>query len=357
MTLDDAAVAGIADRLLLHPFTAWFYGDSIGFEGLLAAGAMTGEGRWADWAHGFLRGWAARRRPFGLDDNTAPGMVLVDLALEREDGSLKEAALDLAGHLRSRRYAHGAAITFEDTLRSLREPYGGAGLDADDAALMADPGAGVWLDCMHFDAPFYARLSRLDPEGGWDDIAVAEIMAYRDLLRDPATGLYRHYWLERTGEARIPGWGRGQGWALLGLLDVAHATGDAGVAAEAVALAEAMLDYQLEDGHWHAMVHEPRSGPESSTAAFMSCAFHRGMVAGLLDPARFVAPARRAHDAWVAMVDGQGNLMGVSAAVMAALVDEHYWHVPRDRVVPWGQGPALAAEAARRDWLKASRTF
>ena len=226
----------------------------------------------------------------------------------------------------------------------------GVALGPEDAALMEDPGAGVWLDCMHFDAPFHARLASLDPASGWADLAVRGALAHRDLLRDPATGLYRHYWLERTGEARIPGWGRGQGWALLGLLDVAHATGSGDVGAEARALARAMLPHQLPNGHWHAMVHEPRSGPETSTAAFMSCAFHRGMAWGLLPADEFAEPAARAHAAMEGALDPEGRLMGVSAAVMAALVDEHYWHVPRDRIVPWGQGPALAAEAARRDW-------
>ena len=35
--LDDALVARVADRLLEHAFHGWFYGDSIGFEGLVAA--------------------------------------------------------------------------------------------------------------------------------------------------------------------------------------------------------------------------------------------------------------------------------------------------------------------------------
>ena len=349
--MDDALVGRVADRLLRHPFTAWFYGDSIGFEGLLSASRMTGEARWADFAHGFLRGWAARRLPFGPDDNTAPGLVLCELAQERGDELLREAALDLAQRLRGRRHVGAVAVTFEDTLRSLRQPYGGSELGPDDAALMKDPGAGVWLDCMHFDAPFHARLAGLDPAGGWTAVAEREILAHRDLLRDPSTGLYRHYWLERTDEARIPGWGRGQGWALLGLLDVAHLTGSEAVAAEALALARAMLPHQLPDGHWHAMVHEPRSGPESSTAAFMSCAFHRGMARGLLPAAEFEGPAGRAHAAMEGALDSEGRLTGVSAAVMAALVEEHYWHVPRGRIVPWGQGPALAAEEARRDWV------
>jgi len=95
------------------------------------------------------------------------------------------------------------------------------------------------------------------------------------------------------------------------------------------------------------MVHEPSSGPESSTAAFMSCAFYRGIRLGILPAAEFRAAADKAYDAMVRNLDAEGNLQGVSAAVYAALVQEHYWHVPRGYIVPWGQGPVLTAALAR----------
>ncbi len=352
--LDDALVGQVADRLMEHAFQGWFYGDSIGFEGLVAATDATGNPRYADFSHGFFRAWGTRRTPWQPDDNTAPGHVMCEVIERTSDAVLRDAVLDLAAHLKARRHVGAVSVTFEDTLRSLRPPYGGVELSAEDRELMKDPGPGIWLDCMHFDPPFFAHLARIAPGAGWNRAAVDEILGCRDLLLNPETGLYRHYWLERTGEARIDGWGRGQGWALLGLLDVAAFAGDidgaAEVRAEALRLARRMVSYQLEDGHWHAMVHEPRSGPESSTSAFMATAFYRGMAAGLLPEAEFAEPADRAWRAMRGKLDAAGNLTGVSAAVMSALVDQHYWHVPLDQIVPWGQGPVLTAETARRAW-------
>lgn len=355
--LDDARLRAVADRLVEHPFQCWFYGDSIGFEGLIAASDSLGDPRYLNFCHGFARAWAMRRHPFQPDDNTAPGHVMSEIVDRTGDSVLEEAVLDLAAHLKARRHVGGVSITFEDTLRSLREPYGGTTLSDADAALMRDPGAGVWLDCMHFDPPFFAHLARRDPKAGWAEAAVAELLGARALLLDAETGFYRHYWLEKTGRARIDGWGRGQGWALLGLLDVAVLAPDTGgadtIAAEALRLAHRMIDTQLPDGHWHAMVHEPRSGPESSTSAFMATAFYRGMRAGILPESDFAEPADRAWRAMRGCLDDRGNLLGVSAAVMSALIDEHYWHVPLGRIVPWGQGPVLTAEAARRAWAAA----
>ena len=350
--LTPQLAAAVADRLRAHEFQGWFYGDSIGFEGLIAAADLTGQSEFFDFSHGFFRAWATRRQPWQPDDNTAPGHAMCAVVERTGDDVLRRAVIDLAEHLRGRRRIGPVSVTFEDALRSLRMPYGDVELLPAEHTQMQAPGPGVWLDCMHFDPPFFAHLEQLDPGQGWGAAAVAEIMGYRDLLVDPETGLYQHFWLETADRAYTRGWGRGQGWALLGLIDVAELLPDAGeVAAEAVRLSTRMLDYQQADGNWWSLVHEPRSGPESSTAAFMACAFYRGMRLGVLPQAEFAAPADRAYRAMEANLDDHGNLQGVSAAVFSALVEEHYWHVPVNRIVPWGQGPVLTAAAARAAWL------
>lgn len=353
--LSPPLVAAVADRLTGHDFKCWFYGDSIGFEGLLEASDYLDERKWLDFSHGFFRAWATRMQPFHDDDNTAPGHVMCEILERTGDEILKAALLDLATHLRGRRKVNGVSVTFEDTLRSLIQPYGNVQLSDAGKKQMKAPGPGIYLDCMHFDPPFFAHFSQLDPAGGWAEAAVTEILGYRDLLFDTETGLYRHFWLEKVNRAYTNGWGRGQGWALLGLLDVLHhvhgTTGIDTVAHEAHALADTMRGYQLADGNWYSLVHDERSGPESSTAAFMATAFFRGMRQGVLPDELFAGPAQRAFDAMLENLDENGNLTGVSAAVMSALVEEHYWHVPLNRVVPWGQGPVLTAVGARKAWL------
>jgi unsaturated rhamnogalacturonyl hydrolase len=353
-TFADAELARLrraADRLIAHPFQAWFYGDSIGFEGLLSASDLLGDGRYADFVHGFLRGWAARDRPYRPDDNTAPGHVLCAVAERTGDAHLRAAAVRLAEHLAGRRRIDGVSVTFEDASRSLREPYGHVTPGEEDRALVEAPGAGIYVDCLHFDPPFLAHLARLTGDRAWAERAIEEALGYGRLLADPSTGLYRHFWLERTGRAYGPGWGRGQGWALLGLLDVFALTDDrlagrAEVAAAAASLAEAMLRCQRPDGSWPAVVDRPDSGDETSTAAFMVAGFLRGIELGVLDPERFAPAAERAWDATWAAVDAEGLLAGVSAAVYSSTVPEHYAHVPRGFDVPWGQGPLLVAAAA-----------
>jgi unsaturated rhamnogalacturonyl hydrolase len=343
----EGRLRAAAERLLQHPFQAWFYGDSVGFEGLLAASELLDDVRYRDFARGFLRGWAARDEPRGADDNTAPGLVLCEIAGAEADDELGRAARRLADYLASRRRVRGVALTFEDASRSLREPYGEGRLDDAEHELLQGPGAGVYVDCLHFDPPFYAALAKLEADPGWASRAIEEASGYVDLLQDRESGLFDHFWLERTGRSYAQGWGRGQGWAALGLLDVLERVDDnddARPLTEAVqALLEAMLRTQREQGSWFAMVHEPLSGSESSTAAFMVPAFLRAARMGIGDTPVLREAAGRAWRALLAQVDATGLFNDVSAAVYSSTLDSHYHHVPRGFDVPWGQGALLIA--------------
>jgi unsaturated rhamnogalacturonyl hydrolase len=346
----EARLRLAAERLLRYEFKPWFYGDSVGFEGLLAAAELFDDHRYSDFAHGFLQAWAARDVPRGPDDNTAPGLVLCDVAADTGDPDLVAAAGRLSQYLAARRRVTGTAVTFEDASRSMREPYGEVALNEADRELLGAPGAGIYVDCLHFDPPFYAALSTLLGEADWGLRATEEANGYISLLQDPESGLFNHFWLERRARAYGPGWGRGQGWALLGLLDVVDelplgSPGLEPLEASAARLLEAMLATQRADGSWHAVAGVEASGDETSTAAFMTAGFLRAARLGVGDPARLGVAAERAWSATIDALDESGLLSGVSAAVYSSTADEHYYAVPRGFDVPWGQGPLLVAAA------------
>jgi unsaturated rhamnogalacturonyl hydrolase len=108
-----------------------------------------------------------------------------------------------------------------------------------------------------------------------------------------------------------------------------------------------MLDTQRPDGGWFALVDDPASGDETSTAAFMAVGFLRAAHLGIGDPSRLEAAAARAWVATCRSVDDTGLLTGVSAAVYSSTRPSHYRHVSRGFDVPWGQGPLLVAALER----------
>ncbi len=341
-----------ADSLADYDFQGWFYGDSIGFEGLLAASELFGDGRWASFARGFIRGWATCGRPYRELDNTAPGLAMCLIGERYGDEVVVQVAKDLASFLRSRPViGDGAWVSFARA--PLREPYSGAVLPAAEQTLMADPGQGVYVDCLHFDPPFFVQLGRLVGDDELVELGIGQALAYVSMLQDPASGLFHHFWLERTGQPYALGWSRGQGWALLGLLDVLRGIPDTHRSRPTVshatrALADAMVRCQRPGGDWYAVAHMPDSGTEASTSAFMAAGLRRGIDDGVLDPETHESAAEAAWRATLSMVDDRGVLRDVSAAVWSSTADSHYHHVPKGFTVPWGQGPLLVA-AAR--WL------
>lgn len=349
---DDDVVRAAADRLLGLPFTTWGFGDSVAFEALVQATDVLGDERWARFAHGWGRAWVTRSRPFARLDCTVPGRALVGLAERYEDARLLTGLRDLANYLMERPRLDDVFETWERS--PLLAPYGGLALDATQQALLDSPPAGVFVDCLHFDPPFLTELGRVTGEARYIDAGAAQALGYIRLLQQ-SSGLFDHFALRGVAGTFGPGWGRGQGWAMLGLLETAESlrrtASDASHRLEQVELLEhsarqlltAMIELQRPDGHWFAVVTDPTSGDEFSTAAFMAAALARALRAGVIEGEAAMGSQGKARQAVLTSLDNAADLREVSAAVYASTEPGHYAHVPRGYVVPWGQGPAVLA--------------
>jgi len=351
--LGDAALRArlraVADTLPQLPYHAWAFGDSIAFEGMLAASEVLDDPRYAAFVHGFVRAWAVEAEPYDRLDCTAAGLAMTRIGSATGDGRVLEAAVGLADYLVARPRIGQLFATWEHS--PLQHPYGPDRLPPDQVRLLASPPAGAFIDCLHFDPPFLVGIGTAVGRTDLVDEGVRQAQAYVDVLQDE-DGLFRHFVLQGVPDTFIPGWGRGQGWALLGLLDVLELLppGHAAVAALRTSAARCiavMLETQREDGHWYAVVQDPDSGDETSTAAFMADGFLRAVRLEVVDDDQVADAAEQALIAALRDTDERGILRGVSAAVNACTLPSHYAHVPRDFVVPWGQGPLAMALAER----------
>lgn len=335
----------VADTLLALDYHTWDFGDSVAFEGLIAASDALGDDRYLSFARGWARSWATRALPYRRLDCTAAGAAMVHIYRQTNDARLLEALVGLADYLMARpQLESGLFATWEHS--PLRHPYGPDELDARGAFLIADPPPGAFIDCLHFDPPFFTALGKSTGETRYSTAGIEQAAAYIRRLQQP-DGLFDHFELQGEPGTFGYGWGRGQGWALLGLLDSLHQTAGLGVADQTTlqqavrSLIEGMLALQLENGHWATNVRDPRTGIENSTAAFMAVGFRRAVRAGIISQAQqaqVLDAANRAEQAVRGSLTAQGTL-SVSAAVMACTTNTHYDNVPTGFVVPWGQGP------------------
>jgi unsaturated rhamnogalacturonyl hydrolase len=340
-----------APQLVELEYETWNFGDSTGFEALLRASDTLGQPELGQFAYGFFRAWATRAEPFERLDCTAPGLAIVLAAEKSGNDQLLAEANRLATYLTSRPTLHGVYETWERS--PLMEPYGGDALPDDEKILLDASPPGIFVDCLHFDPPFFAGLARVTGDSAWAEEALEQARGYIAVLQKES-GLFDHFALRGVPDRTFgPGWGRGQGWALLGMLDVVEQLdlpADHDISQAAVSLIDAMVALQRPDGHWAVVITDLDSGDEPSTAAFMAAGFLRAARRGLISGDRYGEAVDRALDALGKDVDGGGLLAGVSRAVMACTTPSHYAHVPRGFNVPWGQGPLVLAlcEAVNR---------
>jgi unsaturated rhamnogalacturonyl hydrolase len=341
---EKAALA--AELLIRYPWRVWWFADSVGFEGLLAATEVTGDERYRDFAYGMTQAWLSRtttrmgapgtlgRAPADWDrfDFTAPGVAMVELALHYENDALLGKLEELA------------------EWQMWRPQAGGVTLLDPEYALWA------WVDCMQFQGPFLTRLAAVTGNDEYRRAGVRFLLTHHDVLAD-ASGLYSHTYDVTLRAANGIHWGRGQGWAMRGLWQTWSHLPDGDPNRDTVGgiLAThlgALVRFQQESGHWPTIVDDPASYEETSVAAFYVSTAYPALRAGILDAGRHEPALERAWQAVDAAVDEHGRLRGVSGNTHAGDV-AHYRSVPRDAVVPWGQGPALLAIRERLRFVEA----
>jgi unsaturated rhamnogalacturonyl hydrolase len=357
LTRDPAALCSLAARaadvLVSYPWKVWFWGDSIGLEGLLDASELTGNPKYAGFVHGLLKGWVAREGQRSEFDYTAPGVALLRVSEAMGDSQLLAAALRHANFLAGfRRTAGGAYVRYEDAAIELppelpadHPEYQAAKARAESAS---HGGPCVFVDCVHFDGPFFAKLYQVTGRDEFRELTLQNILPQIDLLFDPAENLFHHFWSERAQSKNGVLWGRGNGWALLGLLHTleylpSDDTGAVKILDVLRRLARRLADLQDAGGGWHTVLDDPTSYVETSIAAFVVDGFSAAICGGWLDETAFRPVVKSALRFLLANVEPTGLLAGVSYETFPSTRAEHYRKLPRGAMVPWGQGPLLTA--------------
>jgi unsaturated rhamnogalacturonyl hydrolase len=292
-----------------------------------------------------MRAWATRATPYRELDNTAPGHAMCAVCERTGDKLLRDAAVELARFLTQRSKLAGVYASFERA--PLIDPYDGSPLSDADRELLDDPGPGAFVDCLHFDPPFLVHLGVLTGDESFVHEGAVQALDTVRLLQSADTGIFHHFFLERTQRRYGYGWSRGQGWALLGLLDVlellpASHPARGPLTSSLHALVEGLLATQNPSGHWPTLLDQPDAPLETSACLFFAAGIARAVRLGLVDR-DLLAVADRAYTAGMSAVGDDGVVSGVSRAVWASTARGHYLAVPTGDLVPWGQGPLLLA--------------
>ncbi len=323
----------VAVRTLGFDFTVWQWGDAIAMDGLLDSADVLRASELRDRVLSFYLRWA--RRPLGWSDHLTPGGALLRVAASGDVDDLTRAAADLGDWLeRAPRSASGLPL-YRPDLGFVRNS--------------------CWVDTLYHEPVFLARLAKTLGEARWYGEAMRVVRSHVDALRPIGYPFLAHSCDVAADVRRGYGWGRGNAWALLGLVDLAEALPVGGPDRAEVELlcrdlsAPIRSAQDTETGFWRTLLQDRESYLESSTAAMFGTALSKGMRLGILDDT-YEAASERAWRATLSRIDASGAFFGVSAWTISAItLDDDlrmYKALPTESNW-WGQGAALRAIAER----------
>jgi rhamnogalacturonyl hydrolase YesR len=237
----------------------------------------------------------------------------------------------------------GRILELESVLTDAQRGVSGARIHRPDLAGWEHE---VWVDCMHLDGPFLALLGHQTNDLARLELAAELLLSHARVLQDDASGLFSHGFDDSTGKPNRVHWGRGQGWALLGLVDTLHLLPEGSPSAVEIrerlaALIAGLARCEQEPGRWSTVVDRPETCREASVSAFAALGIQRATSWQLFDQ-DCAALVQRAWDAMLEQIAPSGALMGVSDATPVGADATHYDARPLG-THPWGQGSALLA--------------
>jgi rhamnogalacturonyl hydrolase YesR len=182
-----------------------------------------------------------------------------------------------------------------------------------------DGGERLLIDMVQDYAARMARAGALSDSDALRAECVAQFRLYRDILRDPATGLYSQGrgWLQDP-DALSPGaWSRGHGWLIRGMVASLEVLPPGSpefreLHGYLVELCEALLARQDAGGMWHQLLHLPfeESFPETSGTALVCHALATALWEGFLEGDALRDAVLRAYRGVASHVDAQGVVHG-----------------------------------------------
>jgi unsaturated rhamnogalacturonyl hydrolase len=329
----DEILALVAARTLAFDFSVWQWGDAIAIDGLLDASELLDDRDFRDHVLRFYRRWSAR--PLGWMDHLTPGLGLVRLGRELDDEDLLAAAGRLAEWLHAVPHTAAGLPLYRPDMGTVRHS--------------------CWVDTIYHEPSFLLALADATGEAAWRDEAVSVWGTHVAALGDPARGPFLAHSYESANRLlRGYGWGRGNAWAFLGMVDALELMppdlpGRERCVADFEALAAALVEAQHPTGLWRTLLHDREAYLESSCTAMFSAAFTKACRLALL-PDAYREPAERAWLAAREHVDDEGRLFGASAWTHAAITkddDPDYYRTLPTETNWWGQGAAMRVAAER----------
>jgi rhamnogalacturonyl hydrolase YesR len=207
-------------------------------------------------------------------------------------------------------------------------------------------GITIWPDDLYMGGVFLVSWGEYTGEQKYIDDAANQIIRQAAAEQD-ADGLWYHsYFINEKKHAPFK-WGRGNGWAILTLVETLSAM------PENNPLRSQLIDIlrkqiaglkkvQSPDGMWHQVLDKPDVWEETSCTAMFAYSIARAVNRGWIDPAN-MAVARKAFAGIAKNVTPDGAVENTSEGTSIGLDLDYYANRRRPHDDPHGRGPVMMA--------------
>jgi rhamnogalacturonyl hydrolase YesR len=183
-----------------------------------------------------------------------------------------------------------------------------------------------WTDDMFMATSVLARVGATTKDSKYGAAAGRLLVSYAASLQR-ADGIFIH------APDGPHAWGRGNGFALLGLTEALTYLPDTWPdRAQVLEIyrkhVRALLPHQSDDGSWRQVVDEPTSYRELTVTAMTTAAVARGIARGWLDRATYQPAVDRGWQAVTARVNDDGTVRDVCSSTGAGPTKEYYLNRP-----------------------------
>ena len=326
------------------------YTMGVAHSGMLLAGEVTGDPRYADFTRRQLQFIADRlpyfRRVVAAGAN--PGKTTFGAIIAT--GSLDDSGSMCAALVKARRAEVGPDL--KDLIDHWSEYVAKRQFRIADGTLARQrpQPESLWADDLYMSVPALAQMGGLTGDRAWFDDAVKQVLQFHSHLWDPQAQLYAHG--KHLNQPLNPEfyWARANAWAmmasveLLDVLPVDH-PGREKVLEALLAHIRSIAKLQSGSGLWHQMLDRTDSYLETSASAIFVYSIARAINAGWISPVSYGSVAQAGWIGVTTRVNAKGQVEGTCVGTTLANDHVYYYNRPQSVYATHGYGPVLLAGA------------
>jgi unsaturated rhamnogalacturonyl hydrolase len=215
----------------------------------------------------------------------------------------------------------------------------------------------LWLDDMYMSIPALAQMGKLTGESRYFDDAVRQVLQFSARMFNRQKGVYMHGWTSNTPDHPEFYWARANGWAVMAMTELLDVLPEnhpqRGAVLELLrAHLHGLAACQSGVGLWHQLLDRNDSYLETSASAMFVFSMARAINRGWVSPVAYGPAAQLGWNAVVTKVNARGQVEDTCVGTGMAFDPAYYYHRPKSPYAQHGYGPVLLAGAEMIKLLK-----